>query len=74
MYAAWDVCIKPLRQVVTATSDGALAATELEKYVAAMQRKTGLRADIMSGPCMVVNDQDVVFGKKTMQQVLELIK
>ena len=46
VYAAGDVCIKPLRQVVTATSDGALAATELEKYVAAMQRKTGLRAEV----------------------------
>ena len=44
IYAAGDVCIKPLRQVVTATSDGALAATELEKYVAAIQRKTGRRA------------------------------
>ncbi len=32
IYAAGDVCIKPLRQLVTATSDGALAATELEKY------------------------------------------
>ena len=48
VYAAGDVCIKPLRQVVTATSDGALAATELEKYVAAMQRKTGLHADAPS--------------------------
>jgi len=45
VYAAGDVCIKSLRQVVTATSDGALAATELEKYVAAAHRKTGLRAD-----------------------------
>ena len=44
VYAAGDVCIKPLRQVVTATGDGALAATELEKYVAYMHRKTGLRA------------------------------
>ena len=43
LYAAGDVCIKPLRQVVTATGDGALAATELEKYVATIQRKTGLR-------------------------------
>ncbi len=42
LYAAGDVCIKPLRQVVTATGDGALAATELEKYVAATQRKTEL--------------------------------
>ena len=48
VYAAGDVCIKPLRQVVTATSDGALAATELEKYVAAMHRKTGMRADASS--------------------------
>ena len=45
VYAAGDVCIKPLRQVVTATADGALAATELEKHVAAVHRKTGLRAD-----------------------------
>ena len=45
VYAAGDVCIKPLRQVVTATSDGALAATELEKYVASAHRRTGLRAD-----------------------------
>ena len=48
VYAAGDVCIKPLRQVVTATGDGALAATELEKYVAAVHRKTGLRADLPS--------------------------
>ena len=48
VYAAGDVCIKALRQVVTATSDGALAATELEKYVAAAHRKTGLRADAPS--------------------------
>lgn len=44
IYAAGDVCIKPLRQIVTATSDGALAATELEKYVATIQQKTGIYA------------------------------
>ena len=43
LYAAGDICIKPLRQVVTATSDGALAATELEKYVAKVQSRTGIR-------------------------------
>ena len=61
VYAAGDVCIKPLRQVVTATSDGALAATELEKYVAAVHRKTGLRADDpapkQSKPTVTVNAQ-----------------
>ena len=44
IYAAGDVCIKNLRQIVTATGDGALAATELEKYVATLQQKTGIYA------------------------------
>ena len=43
LYAAGDVCVKPLRQVVTAVGDGALAATELERLCAAMQQKTDLR-------------------------------
>ena len=42
LYAAGDVCVKSLRQVVTAVSDGALAATEMERWAAEMQRKTGL--------------------------------
>ena len=45
LYAAGDVCQKNLRQVVTAVGDGALAATELERYAAAMQRKTGLHPE-----------------------------
>ena len=45
LYAAGDVCVKQLRQVVTAVADGAIAATELEKYAAAMQRKTGIRPE-----------------------------
>jgi thioredoxin reductase (NADPH) len=32
------------------------------------------RYKVMSVPCMVVNDQDVFFGKKTIQQVLDLIE
>lgn len=43
LYAAGDVCIKSLRQVATAVGDGALAATELERYAADMQKKTGLK-------------------------------
>ena len=42
LYAAGDVCVKPLRQVVTAVGNGALAATELERLCAAMQKKTGI--------------------------------
>lgn len=41
LYAAGDVCMKSLRQVVTATGDGALAAAALEKYVTDARKKTG---------------------------------
>ena len=34
------------RMVVTAVGDGALAATELEKYCAEMQKKTGLKLEV----------------------------
>jgi len=33
VYGAGDICVKDLRQVVTAVSDGAIAATSLEKYI-----------------------------------------
>ncbi|MCD8125704.1 MAG: FAD-dependent oxidoreductase [Lachnospiraceae bacterium] len=46
LYAAGDVCVKPLRQVATAVGDGALAATEMERYAALMQRKTGLHPKV----------------------------
>jgi len=35
VYAAGDVRVKTLRQVVTAVSDGAIAAVEAEKYIEA---------------------------------------
>lgn len=41
VYAAGDIRRKTLRQMVTATADGAIAATELEKYASEMQRTTG---------------------------------
>lgn len=42
VYAAGDVCIKRLRQVVTAVGDGAVAATSLEKYVSELREHMGL--------------------------------
>jgi len=33
VFAAGDIRVKSLRQVVTATSDGAIAAVQAEKYV-----------------------------------------
>ena len=78
VYAAGDVCIKPLRQLVTATSDGALAATELEKYVASVHRKTGMRGDApvlkKSNPSVAVETQksdnsDELFTAEMRQQL-----
>ena len=76
VYAAGDVCVKPLRQVVTATSDGALAATELEKYVASVHRRTGLRVDTPtkkeSSPSVVVESPengDELFTAEMRQQL-----
>ena len=79
VYAAGDVCIKPLRQVVTATADGALAATELEKYVAALHRRTGLRPQItppakqeatvgVSVP-KIADDEQALFTPEMQQQL-----
>ncbi|MFQ7551941.1 MAG: FAD-dependent oxidoreductase [Blautia marasmi] len=42
VYAAGDVCVKDLRQVVTAVSDGAAAATSLEKEVSELHKKLGI--------------------------------
>ncbi len=50
LYAAGDVCVKNLRQVVTAVGDGALAATELERYAADMQARTGIKPELVKRP------------------------
>lgn len=44
VYAAGDVCIKNLRQVVTAVSDGAIAATSLEQYIVQTRERLKLGA------------------------------
>ena len=73
VYAAGDVCIKPLRQVVTATGDGALAATELEKYVAAIHRKTGLRAELpaqkQQGTAILAEESGELFTEEMVNQL-----
>lgn len=43
IYAAGDIRPKQLRQLVTATADGAIAAMEAEKYVSGIREKLGLK-------------------------------
>ena len=45
VYGAGDVCVKQLRQVVTAVSDGAVAATSLEKDLFAMYQKLNIKRE-----------------------------
>lgn len=45
VYAAGDICEKNLRQVVTAVSDGAIAATSLERVIEAVVEKHGLKTE-----------------------------
>ena len=42
LFAAGDVCEKPLRQVATAVGQAAMTATEMERYLKAAQERTGL--------------------------------
>ncbi|MBQ9069361.1 MAG: FAD-dependent oxidoreductase [Eggerthellaceae bacterium] len=42
IFAAGDVTVKNLRQVVTATGEAAIAATEMEHYIAQRQKATGI--------------------------------
>ena len=42
LFAAGDVCVKPLRQVATAVGEAAQTATDMERYLKAAQGRTGL--------------------------------
>lgn len=41
LFAAGDVCVKPLRQVATAVGEAATTATEMERYIKLAQDRTG---------------------------------
>lgn len=47
IYAAGDICIKNLRQVVTAVSDGAIAATAIKKHISNMYTKLNLKREML---------------------------
>ncbi len=45
VYVAGDLRPKQLRQIVTAVSDGAIAATSVEKYVTELKERLGIREE-----------------------------
>lgn len=50
VYGAGDICEKNLRQVVTAVSDGAVAAASLEKYISSQHEKLHLEKQEIKAP------------------------
>lgn len=68
VYAAGDVIVKDLRQIITAASDGAIAATTAEQYVTAQKQEQGIpiKAPVKKAPAQTVgqttnlDDQEAV--------------
>lgn len=50
IYAAGDLRVKELRQIVTATSDGAIAATKAQQYVEKLKEKLGIAVQVIAKP------------------------
>lgn len=48
--AAGDVCVKNLRQAVTAAADGAIASTTMEHYVSNIHEKLGIKRELNDKP------------------------
>ena len=71
IFAAGDVCVKALRQVATAVGDGALAATEMEKYAAEMQEKTGIYPVMPEAAGKTLKDEDAtgLFSEDMLEQL-----
>ncbi len=57
VYGAGDICEKNLRQVVTAVSDGAVAAASLEKYISSQYEKLHLEKQEIKAPAGERTDQ-----------------
>lgn len=50
VFAAGDIRPKKLRQLVTAVSDGAIAATNIEKYIEEKRNELGIKREEVSSP------------------------
>lgn len=64
LFAAGDVCAKPLRQVATAVGQAATTATEMERFIKRAQEETGLspRQDVTRVPSAPSSRSDAEKG------------
>lgn len=71
VYGAGDICVKNLRQVVTAVADGAKAATALEKHVSEVHERNHIPPIPMPVTTRVKNGQTLETDKQPKQEVEE---
>ncbi len=65
VYAAGDLCVKNLRQVVTAVSDGAISATAAEKHISRMHDELNLPDFKQEGKTVKAQNTPAVNTNKT---------
>ena len=69
VYAAGDLRPKSLRQVVTAVSDGAIAATSAEKYVSEQKHRLGIKDE---EPTVEAKKENKVAQEKVVEEKKEV--
>ncbi len=78
VYAAGDIRPKTLRQIVTATSDGATAATNAEKYVEELKERLGIKeeysADTVRSEEISRKEEKGVLTDELREQVLNVFE
>lgn len=65
VYAAGDLRVKELRQIVTATADGAIAATKAQQYVEKLKEKLGIEVKVIAKPKEIKKSETKLANKET---------
>lgn len=73
VYAAGDVRVKTLRQVVTATADGALAATAMEGCLAKTRREPREEKAASEGKTPIAQEENGLFTPELRRQTAQLL-
>lgn len=77
VYGAGDVCQKNLRQVVTAVSDGAVAATSLERYLSDKIKELHIKTKEIEGMKtseVVEKDDGIFITNEMIEQLTPVLK
>jgi len=69
IYAAGDIRPKRLRQLVTATADGAIASTAAEKYIDDTKSRLGIVIETNSKDEADTNKHDELLGEQVAEQI-----